>query len=269
MTQNLSIAVVIPAYRCTSTIVTALDSVRLQSLSVAEVWIIDDDSPCEVSKLAAKYIDHYDLRGWSCVRQPVNGGAGVARDLGVRKASSTHVAFLDADDAWCEDHLLRATSEMTKYQLDVFGGAVTDSCDPIVGAEGTSMVTLRAMLLSNRLLTSTVVLRRAAYMRVGGFDPQLRFSEDYRLWLKLTADPSLRVGVSCHAHAIYRTQAEQTSSLSSHLWLMEKAELSNLRWLLTQRHIGPVAFTFAAMWSLLRFARRVVSKLLVPTHRTA
>lgn len=261
MTTQERVAVVVPAFNCSLTIVTALDSVRRQTLSPDEVWVIDDHSSCNVSEVVSAYIAQHNLSGWACHRLPANVGAGMARDFGARCAQSTWLAFLDSDDAWCATHLERALTVAGSGLLDVFGAAVGNVCPPSEAASNPRLISLRALMYRNWLLTSTVLMRRAAYLRVGGFEEGLRYSEDYRLWLKLSVQRDLRIGVAPEVHAIYRADARPGRGLSAQLWRMERAELANMRWLWVHRHISMFGFAVAATWSLLRYVRRLTMRL--------
>jgi hypothetical protein len=57
------------------------------------------------------------------------------------------------------------------------------------GAEDSrpAAVTFEALWHRNRIITSTVLVRREAFEEIGGFDPDFRLSEDYNLWLRIAA----------------------------------------------------------------------------------
>jgi hypothetical protein len=48
-------------------------------------------------------------------------------------------------------------------------------------------LTLDELAVHNPVATSTVLVRRAAVLAAGGFDPQFRGPEDYDLWLRVAA----------------------------------------------------------------------------------
>ncbi len=54
----------------------------------------------------------------------------------------------------------------------------------------------------------------------------------------------------------------RSNSLSSKLWLMEKGELSNYRYLLKKNYINLIRYIFFSSLSLLKFLRRIVEKKL-------
>lgn len=104
MSEEPSIAVVIPAFKGAHCIKAALDSVMMQSHQASEIIVIDDGSPDESGAIAASYGDRVRV-----IRQE-NKGMGNARNAGIRNASSTWIAFLDQDDT-CEVDRLKKTLE--------------------------------------------------------------------------------------------------------------------------------------------------------------
>lgn len=275
LSLSLSVAVIVPAYKSAATLIVALESIRLQTSPPSEVWIVDDASPQQDAIVAERYIAEHRLPHWGCLKLSANVGAGSARDVGVRRTSADLVAFLDADDAWHPDHLWKAVEAVSQSRLDVFGAAVVskfpldaDDCKQ----RAVRLISLSDMLVRNRLLTSTVVLRREIYLRAGGFEPGRRYSEDYLLWLKICVLPGVRIGVTASAHAVYRTQRSAAAGLSSRLWAMERSELSNLHWLWRESHIRSGCFVLASALSIVKFVRRAVAgalESLVPTRESA
>ena len=83
-----TVTTVIPAYRAVHTIGRALDSVLGQSSPPAEVLVIDDGSPDDLSGAVRQYGNRVTL-----VRKP-NGGAASARNLGLDLARGDFVAFV-------------------------------------------------------------------------------------------------------------------------------------------------------------------------------
>jgi GT2 family glycosyltransferase len=108
------------------------------------------------------------------------------------------VALCDADDAWTEDKLaaqLLAFEEHPAAAL-CFGRALVVGTDGRpTGERWTALAggvysgpALQAMLYAaNPIPTSSVVLRRDALERAGGFSSPVRLAEDWDLWLRLAA----------------------------------------------------------------------------------
>ena len=114
---DVDVTVVIAAYRAAATIDATLASVVGQTVAPAAVVVVDDCSPDDTAAVASRWRDRLPLE---VVRFDVNRGPAAARDTAVRRATTTLVALLDADDVWLPDHL--ATMVATH---DRRGGLVT------------------------------------------------------------------------------------------------------------------------------------------------
>jgi len=92
-----TISVVIPAYNAEKFIRKAVES-AIQFPEVAEVILVEDGSP-DNTLAECKLLEHeYEKIKLYLHPENVNKGAGASRNLGIKKATSEYIAFLDADD---------------------------------------------------------------------------------------------------------------------------------------------------------------------------
>ena len=96
----MKFSIVIPLYNKERYVLRAISSVLNQAYTDFELIVVDDGSTDEGPYLASKVVDSR-LR---IVQQP-NGGEAAARNRGIKESTSEYIAFLDADDAWKDDHL--------------------------------------------------------------------------------------------------------------------------------------------------------------------
>lgn len=96
----MKFSVVIPLYNKEQYILRAVSAVLNQMHTNFELIVVDDGSTDDSPNLVSKVRDPR-IR---IVRQK-NAGESAARNRGIHEATTHHVAFLDADDAWEEDHL--------------------------------------------------------------------------------------------------------------------------------------------------------------------
>src|SRR5262245_5679739 len=185
-----AVSVIIPAYRASADIAVALDSVFAQTFAHLETIVVNDGSPdtTELEKALEPYRQriHY-------IVQP-NGGAGAARNAGIRAAKGRFLAFLDADDRWTPDFLERQLVFLDAnptYDL-VYSDALLSGESPLAGrrfmdtAPSDGRVTLLSLVQQRcNIVLSTVVVRRAVLMKAGLFDETLRRGQDFELWLRL------------------------------------------------------------------------------------
>lgn len=250
------LSVIIPAYNAEETISSALELVRRQSQSPAEVLVVDDGSTDRTAEVVTGFLQANALHSWRLIQQ-VNSGPANARDAGIRSAVGSHIALLDADDVWLPEKLALSTTLLLRHGLDLLGAHVHSA----VESDEVRMLDRRAMLFRNPFFTSTTVFSRSAYFEVGGFDREQRYSEDYKLWLAF-AWRDKRCGLMNRPCAIYRSHPVGARlSLSSQLWKMQRSESSNFTWLY-RSGVAPMAWCLTAQaFSWVKFGRRLWKKI--------
>ncbi len=179
--DRFEVSVVIPAYNEAGRIAAAIDCVRAQSVSAAEILVVDDGSTDATAEVATAH--------GARVVSKVNGGLSSARNAGVRAARSEWIAFLDADDRWWPEKLARAGDAhrafpgadliFSDYRVvydtsRALGSALGDIPQyrsverRPVAPECVLLDTeslLKALVFGNFLLTSTLVVRRDFVLR--------------------------------------------------------------------------------------------------------
>lgn len=197
----LTISVVIPCYNSGRTIRDALRSVQAQTVRPDEVIVVDDGSRDETAAIVEREFP------WCRLIRQVNAGPGAARNRGVAEAKGDWIAFLDGDDAWLPDRLaIQRAASRAMPDVGLWCGGTA----PLVSApDGTCMdatpradvaddlpselLELRRFAVVNPVATSSVLVRKDAFARAGGFDETLRGPEDYDLWIRVAAGCPVRM----------------------------------------------------------------------------
>lgn len=255
------VSTVIPAYNAERTIVRALESVMAQEIPGhgLEVLVVDDGSSdgtvAAVQAFVARTAGSEGGQGGSIrILRQANAGPSAARNAGVREAAGDLIAFLDADDEWLPGKLALQVAVLERRpEADLV-------CTPMNGrrfgrGEPELDLSFQSLLRSNRVHTSSVLVKKAAFLAAGGFDPARRLSEDYELWLKIAArglivvlnEPLLRY--------------EEGSGVSSRLWPMERGELETLGILHTSGLLPGPAYHAARGWSFMKFLLRAARRI--------
>jgi teichuronic acid biosynthesis glycosyltransferase TuaG len=217
------ISVVIPIYNAESTIVETIYSVINQTFAPLEIILVDDgssDSSIEtVNQLFSKEISD----GFIYIYYQENGGASKARNLGVNKSNGNWIAFLDSDDIW----------EQSKLKEQVFCLRQNKDCKIIATASNISnigsstpfiFIKYEHLLFKNYFATSSVMLYREVFMNIGGFKEDLRFSEDYNLWLNILYFQKNGIILT---KKLLKYNLDGVEKLSKKRMLMLKGEFSN------------------------------------------
>jgi len=189
---------------------------------------------------------------------PTNVGPGFARNAGWEAASFPWLAFLDSDDIWMPKKLEVQWNWILKNpDVDLCGHLSvlfnTKLNEPITDNFNSSKLNLGKMLLSNRLSTRTVMLRRDIPFRFEGRS----FTEDYLLWLQII-EAGFN-GFKLNVILAYSFRPEfSPGGYSGHLWTHEKRELSSLFFLYKKSNISFLIWLFFSLLSLIKFVRRVI-----------
>ena len=109
------VSVIIPIYNAELYLRQCLDSVCGQTLMEIEIICVDDGS----SDSSLDILNEYVLKDPRIqVLSQENGGAGAARNCGLRAACGEYLSFLDADDFFEPDMLEMSYKKMEEYQAD-------------------------------------------------------------------------------------------------------------------------------------------------------
>jgi glycosyltransferase involved in cell wall biosynthesis len=181
------ISIVVPTRDRAGQLPGAIESIRGQTLADWECIVVDDGSADETPRVLSG-VAAAEPRIRSIRRDPGGSIAG-ARNAALAVARGDLVAFLDDDDRWLPGKLARQVSRLdAEADADFVCGRVErcgDAAGIWPGRPLPARPSLRALLASNFVPTSTVLARRAAVERAGGFDERFPVAEDYDLWIRM------------------------------------------------------------------------------------
>jgi glycosyltransferase involved in cell wall biosynthesis len=198
------ISVIIPLYNKGRYIRRALDSVFAQTFSDYEVIVIDDGSTDDGPKQVLTSTDsrlHFICQA--------NAGPGAARNRGIKEAKGKYVAFLDADDEWLPEYLMKSYTVLEQYKECDFSvsGWYQDYAQYLGNARNVNIVDIYRDLFKQTLggiweitskisdhtltnvihlfHTNTVLIKTAIARRYNGFLEGYNYGEDMYLWILL------------------------------------------------------------------------------------
>lgn len=196
-------SIIIPCYNAVETLQATLDSIQAQTCDDWEVICVDDGSTDATLDLLHQ-ASARDPR--IQVRPNVGKGPSCARNFGAMICASRGViAFCDADDVWGPEKLSQLAGCFADPEIDAaFGKIAFFQGDP---ALATTFSTVPALPLSIPMLLgenpvctmSNIAVRRAAFVRTGGFDEELVHNEDLEWLIRL-------VGTGAHVAGIDKCQ---------------------------------------------------------------
>jgi glycosyltransferase involved in cell wall biosynthesis len=192
-------SVVIPTYEAIDTVAATVRSVLAQTFEDFELVVVDDGSRDGTPELVeATAAGDPRLR----LHRQANEGTAGARNTGVGLARGRRVSLLDNDDLWLPGFLAAVDAVFAAHPdvglaytdvwiLDEATGRIhrrsgLEHYDP-VAAYLPGPEFLSGLLRINFITACTATLRRETLAQVGGFDPTIRGSDDYDLWLRVAA----------------------------------------------------------------------------------
>lgn len=112
------LSVVIPTLDRLDLVLRAIESVQCATPERAEIVVIDDGSAVDLRpQLPVRNGSGISVRSFRFAR---NRGPQAARNLGIRRANFSHIAFLDSDDTFLAEKLDRVLAELdTSQALDL------------------------------------------------------------------------------------------------------------------------------------------------------
>ena len=185
-------SVIIPLYNKAPYIAKAIESVLGQTYRDFEVIVIDDGSTDQSLEVAKTF----ENKSITIVSQP-NSGVSTARNNGVKLAKHPYICFLDADDWWHPTFLEEMKRLITDFpDAGIYGSGYyivkngQERIAPIGVPQGfergiIDYCEVYAKTLCMPLTSISVVIPKHIFDEERGFKSQLKFGEDFDLWIRI------------------------------------------------------------------------------------
>lgn len=208
-----------------------LQSVACQQTDGIEILILDssEDDSCAIiaadfaDRLPLRYYQRRDVKPWP---EKTNIGVGMAR--------ADHVAMLHQDDLWLPVHIAtmrRAIDGMGEAVLHIAAALLVDDhgrrigcwSPPLAPGIHASSTMVERLLVQNFIAIPTPLIRRSAWIAVGGMEADLWYTADWDLYLKLARHGPVSVGAHpttafrIHGRSLTMTGSRNADSLQEQL----------------------------------------------------
>ena len=261
MNKVVPISVIIPVYGVNSNLRRALNSLWMQTILPLEVIVVSDGNNEECNLQLREEVARFKMHNIELFELSSNVGAGAARNFGWDRANGEFIAFLDSDDAWHPCKLEQQYAFMVKNRsVDCCGHkhkfVEFDKLDwaCFSSEAGCKFYNFRQILLLNPFITPSVMLKTNLPFR---FSSSQRYSEDYRLWLELSAGGLIIARMNMELAAIFKPSIS-THGLSSHLIAMEIGEIRAYWAACKHKAVGVFLMVILIPYSILKFCRRLI-----------
>lgn len=199
-----------PVYNSRKYVHESIQSVIDQTFIAWELIVVDDCSTDDTySYLLTEYSSNMKIR---VLKNKVNSGAGVTRNLGLDNARGQMIAFIDADDLWLPKKLEKQLSFMSENSSSIVHTGysfINEFGDKIPGRVDVSKyVDLRSYMRNTEIGMSTSLVDKSV---VGEFRLHtMRTRQDTRLWLDLLSSGHIANGLN-EDLVLYRVRKGQIS----------------------------------------------------------
>ncbi|MBM3934278.1 MAG: glycosyltransferase [SAR202 cluster bacterium] len=190
-----AISVVIPAFNGAAFLPRSIGSVLGQIFPDFELIVVDDGSTDDTSEVVKAYLGDKRVR---YLYQPNKGLPG-ARNTGINESAADLISFLDCDDEWLPEKLSLQFAAMADSAFSACYGAARfvlpgGQTKVMRGIQREPRELYRQLLFKNVLYgaTSSIVVRRECFDRLGPFDERLVSCEDRDMWLRLSKEDRIK-----------------------------------------------------------------------------
>lgn len=185
------VSVVMAAYNAETYISAAVASILNQSYSNFELIVVNDGSTDRTGSI----LDAITDQRVTVIHSAANRGAAASLNRAIACAKGEWIAIHDADDLSAPNRLEAQVKQLQATPHSVGTGAFI-SC--LLEEPGGSLSEegyynqvfdkrkiMKCRLFMCYLCHGTVMFSKAAFHKVGGYDPRYKISYDYDLWLRL------------------------------------------------------------------------------------
>lgn len=185
--ENYKVSVVVPTYNRAKLLLLAIKSIQNQTHQNIEIIIVDDCSTDQTEEYVG------NIKDWRIIyiKHEKNLGGSAARNTGIKYATGTFIGFLDSDDQWLPDKLMKqlAVFEKNSQIGVVYTGVSMVNEDRVIreivphlkGGIFPSLIEFNCIDT-----TSSVLVKKELLEKIEGFDASLPSCQDWDLYLRLS-----------------------------------------------------------------------------------
>ena len=176
-------------YNAAATITHAIESIINQSFEHLELIIIDDGSTDQSKEIILQFCQK-DQR-IRLIENEINIGLAASLNKGIRSASSSIIARMDADDWAMPTRIEKQYQYMKDHEhIDILGTAMVQ-----MNKQGKEVGIIRLpqkhkdivqrVFRKPMVYHPTIMIKKEIYERYGFYDETLRWAEDADLWYRI------------------------------------------------------------------------------------
>lgn len=205
--NNPLISIIIPTFNRCELLQKAIDSILAQTCRKWELIIIDDGSTDNTSVLLESYKDNRRIKSY----YQDNQGVSIARNYGVKKSTGDYIIFLDSDDIFYPD-LIQTLYNFNFENYDFICWQVKKVIDGKEKLWKAKKLGGMYNFLNATFFPGSICYKKQIFINAGGFDPKIKFGENYELGMRVSEQPDLKVKLINREFLLYDIQSSNRES---------------------------------------------------------
>jgi len=186
----ITISVVIPNYNRSDLLKIAIESVLEQTFLPIEILVCDDGSTDNSKDIVSSF--NSSIVKWiDCGK---NGRPAIPRNIGIKAAIGSWIAFLDNDDVWLPEKLekqvklIYSDSKVKAVCTNAFRLRGNDCSEIYFKDSVDCSYSFENIFYSNQIICSSVLVNKMVLEELSLFPEEAEFKaiEDYALWLRIS-----------------------------------------------------------------------------------
>ena len=203
--RNILLSIIVPTYNRAHMLRDTIKSVLNQTYPHFELIIVDDGSTDNTEEIMKPFLSE---KVFYYKRE--NAERSAARNFGTKQAKGDYLNWFDSDDTMFPDHLLQAVEMISKYNRPEFfslGFQYEDVSGNVVYRSNFPDDINHQFHKNNQLTVDAVFVRRdIALGNLFNEDRELSGSEDYELWIRLSAKYYLYTSAAITSRYIHHNE---------------------------------------------------------------
>jgi len=188
--NKIIFSIVIPTYNSKNTILKCIESCINQSYKEFEIIVVDDCSSDDTIEIIKEYKVKNNIDNIIIEKLNVNGGASVARNIGIKIARGTYVALLDSDDYFHPNKLeIISKLLLLNNNIDLIGHDYYIETEDEISFANINIKNIElkkiaccSLLLKNFAVTPSIVFKQEINTL---FNEKMRYTEDHEFFLRV------------------------------------------------------------------------------------
>ncbi len=201
-------SILIALYNAETTLDQTFESLLKQTTQDFQIVAINDASRDSTPEKLHAWQEKFGLNRFILINNTANLGLTRSLNLGLSKIHTPYTARIDSDDWWEPSKLSEQIHFLEEHpDHGIVGTSYINHFEnkKVTVKPPVSDLDIKATIFKrNPFAHSTVVFRTELVQRLGGYDPTVRYGQDYDLWLRLlpvTCFANISTPL-CHRHTL-------------------------------------------------------------------